>query len=344
MPTTGQQMDRTAGNRVVIGVAAARRARHAAPGIANNVEVGAGLQGADRSDRQRAEAERGGMKEAKANILVVDDDDGGRYLKAHVLRKQGYRVTEAATGIAAIEQCCAITPDLVLLDVMLPDINGVEVSRRIKAAHPGTAVLQTSAAVTSSHDRAFALDSGADGFLVEPIEPEELLALAQALLRLRGAEQAVRRMNDSLELLVAERTRELTEANRRLEVEIVERRKTEEVLWHTQKLEAVGQLTGGIAHDFNNLLAVIVGSMEVIRAAFEGDGEIPRARIMRLLKASETATERATKLTQQLLAFARRSTLKLDVVALDEVIVGCEPFLRRALGETIAPTRAPERG
>ena len=55
---------------------------------------------------------------------------------------------------------------------------------------------------------------------------------------------------------------------------------------------------------------------------------------MRLLKASEAATGRATKLTQQLLAFARRSTFTLDVVALDEVLVACEPFLRRALGET----------
>ena len=54
---------------------------------------------------------------------------------------------------------------------------------------------------------------------------------------------------------------------------------------------------------------------------------------MRLLKASETATGRATKLTQQLLAFARRSELKFDVVTLDEVIVACEPFLRRALGD-----------
>ena len=94
------------------------------------------------------------------------------------------------------------------------------------------------------------------------------------------------------------------------------------MLWHTQKLEVVGQLTGGIAHDFNNLLAVIVGSMEMIRAAFEAGGELPRAKIMRLLKASEAATGRATKLTQQLLAFARRSTFTLDIVTLDEVLVG----------------------
>jgi signal transduction histidine kinase len=275
------------------------------------------------------------MSGARTCILVVDDDEGSRYLKSHILRKYGYEVTGAATGQAAIEHCTIASPDLVLLDMRLPDIQGVDVCRQIKAAFPVVAVLQTSAAITSPHDRALALEGGADAFLVEPIEPEELLATVKALLRMRGAEQALRRMNENLETAVAERTRELTEANRQLEVESAERRKAEEVLWHTQKLEAVGQLTGGIAHDFNNLLAVIVGSMEVIRAAFEGDGEIPRARIMRLLKASETATERATKLTQQLLAFARRSTLQLDIVTLDEVIVGCEPFLRRALGETI---------
>jgi signal transduction histidine kinase len=274
------------------------------------------------------------MTETTANILVVDDDDGGRYLKAHVLRKHGYHVAEASTGMAAIEQCCARTPDLVMLDVRLPDISGIEVSRRIKATHPGIVVLQTSAAVTSSHDRASALDGGADGFLVEPIEPEELLATARSLLRMRGAEQALRRLNESLELLIAERTRELTESNRRLEIESAELRKTEEVLWHTQKLEAVGQLTGGIAHDFNNLLAVIVGSMEMIQAAFESGGDLPRAKILRLLKASEAATGRATKLTQQLLAFARRSTFTLDIVSLDEVLVACEPFLRRALGDS----------
>jgi DNA-binding response OmpR family regulator len=274
------------------------------------------------------------MSETGAAILVVDDDDAGRYLKVRVLRKHGYRVTEAASGAAAIKQCCIDTPDLVLLDVRLPDINGLEVSRRIKAGHPGIAVLQTTAAATSSHDRAAALDGGADGFLVEPIEPEELLASARALLRMHSAEQALRRLNESQELLIAERTRALTEANRRLELEISERQKTEDVLWHAQKLDVVGQLTGGIAHDFNNLLSVIVGTMEMIRRALEGGGELPRAKMLRLLKASEAATGRGAKLTQQLLTFARRINLKLEIVTLDEVIVACEPFLRRALGET----------
>ena len=284
------------------------------------------------------------MTSAATNILVVDDDEGGRYLKTHILRRNGYKVAGAATGQVAIQYCATESPDLVLLDVRLPDANGVDVCRRIKAAFPGIAVLQTSAAISSAHERALALEGGADGFLVEPIEPEELLATVKALLRMRGAEQALRRLNEDLETTVIERTRDLTEANRRLENEMAERRKAEEVLWHTQKLDVVGQLTGGIAHDFNNLLAVIVGSMEVIRSAFESGGELPRERIMRLLKASEAATDRATKLTQQLLAFARRSTLQLDVVTLDEVIVGCEPFLRRALGETIVLKLSFESG
>jgi signal transduction histidine kinase len=275
------------------------------------------------------------MTDKKPKILVVDDNPGGRYLKAHVLRKHGHEVIEAANGHGALQQCKDRAPDLVLLDVILPDMNGVDVCRQIKVEFPGIPVLQTSAAITSARDRALALVDGADAFLVEPIEPEELIATAKALLRMRCAEQELRRMNESLEQLVAERTRALTEANRQLEIESAERRKAEEVLWHTQKLDAVGQLTGGIAHDFNNLLAVIVGSLEMIHGALQNQHEFPRAKILRLLKTAETATERGAKLTRQLLAFARRGTLRPEIVVLDEVIVACEPFLRRALGEAI---------
>jgi len=276
------------------------------------------------------------MNGSATRILVVDDSDAGRYFKAHVLRKQHYDVIEAADGMAARQQCRDHAPDLVLLDVRLPDADGAELCHEIKSNFPGIVVLQTSAAVTTAQDRAVALQGGADAFLIEPIEPEELLASVQALLRLRGAELEVRQMNDRLESLVAERTRELAEANRRLEIESQERRKAEEVLWHTQKLEVIGQLTGGIAHDFNNLLAVIVGSVEIVRAALQADAEVPRGRMLRILGTTEKATDRAAKLTRQLLAFARRGSLRAEIVNLDELIVAAEPFLRRALGETVA--------
>jgi signal transduction histidine kinase len=271
-------------------------------------------------------------------VLVVDDDRAGRYLKSHLLRKAGYTTYEAPNGALALACCRALSPDPVLLDVRLPDANGVDLCREIKSEFPDTAVLQTSAAVTSGHDRAIALEGGADSFLVEPIEPEELLATAKALVRMRQAEQALRGLNETLENLVADRTRELTEANRLLQVEIAERRKAEDALWHAQKMEAIGQLTGGVAHDFNNLLAVVVGTLEVVRSAVETNREVPRAKLLRLLNAAEVATERGSRLTQQLLVFARRGTLRSETATLSDLFRISEPLFRRALGEAIPLT------
>ena len=85
-------------------------------------------------------------------------------------------------------------------------------------------------------------------------------------------------------------------------------RRTEDQLRQAQKVEAVGQLTGGVAHDFNNLLTVIRGSVDLLRRP-----DLPEARRQRYLEAIADTTERATTLTQQLLAFARRSALKPEV-------------------------------
>ncbi|HEY6434820.1 MAG TPA: response regulator [Acetobacteraceae bacterium] len=276
------------------------------------------------------------MTGRRSTVLVVDDDDGGRYLKTHLLLKAGYAVSEAASGQAALDHCNNAAPEMVLLDTRLPDVHGFDICHEIKAAHPDIIVLQTSAAITSAQERALALDGGADAFLIEPIEPEELLAIVRALLRMRGAEQALRRLNDTLEELVVERTQELRDTYQRLETEIAGRRQAEEALWHTQKLEAVGQLTGGIAHDFNNLLMVIVGSIEMIRKTLQEQRVAPPGKLLRLLRTAETATDRGTELTQQLLAFARRGALRSEIVRLDEIIQALEPLLARALGESVA--------
>ncbi len=276
------------------------------------------------------------MSAEATKILVVDDDDAGRYLKAHIFQKIGFTVSEAATGQAAIERCACDPPDIMLLDVKLPDISGVEVCRRIKASYPGVVVLQTSAAFHSARDRTLAFEGGADSLLIEPIEPEELIASVWALLRGRRAEQDLRRLNETLEAKVAERTHELEETNRQLEHEISERRKAEEVLWHSQKMEVLGQLTGGVAHDFNNLLAVIVGSLELAHAALEGRRQFPPGKILQLIASAQSAAERGGQVTQQLLAFARKSILSSETLVLNDVIAQCEGFLRRALGELVS--------
>jgi signal transduction histidine kinase len=269
-------------------------------------------------------------------ILVVDDNDAGRYVKAHTLRMSGFAVSEAATGAEAFERVTGDGADLVVLDVKLPDISGIEVCRRVKAASPGTMVLQTSAAFVGAKDRAAGLQGGADSYLIEPIDPPELVASVKALLRTRHAESELRQLNRRLEQRVAERTGELEEANRRLKSEIEERRRTETALRLAEKMELVGQLTGGIAHDFNNLLTVISGNLELLSEAVSGGKPVDPARLQRMMSAAQNATSQAARLTRRLLVLSRRDDPRPQPARIGRVLSGLDEFVRRALGEAVS--------
>jgi signal transduction histidine kinase len=111
--------------------------------------------------------------------------------------------------------------------------------------------------------------------------------------------------------------------------DVSERRRLEERLRQSQKMEAVGQLTGGIAHDFNNLLTVILGNAEVL--ALELHDPTHRG----LAEMIQDAAEKGAHLTQHLLAFGRRQTLKPQRLDLREVVESMEPLLRRTISESI---------
>ena len=125
-----------------------------------------------------------------AQILIVDDNDSKRYVKSRTLTRADYAVGEASTIAQARDRLLADPPDLVLLDVKLPDGDGRDLCAWIKStpALAQIAVLQTSAVHIDTADRIASLDAGADGYLLEPIETEELVAHVRALLRLRQAE------------------------------------------------------------------------------------------------------------------------------------------------------------
>jgi signal transduction histidine kinase len=130
-------------------------------------------------------------------ILNVDDTDAARYAKTRILTRAGFTVIEAASGAEALRRANQDLPDLVLLDVKLPDINGFEVCRLLKE-DPLTKmvlVLQTSASYIGIADKIRALDGGADNYLFEPIEPEELVANVKALLRLGRVERELREVD-----------------------------------------------------------------------------------------------------------------------------------------------------
>lgn len=133
------------------------------------------------------------VPETPVTILNVDDHEISRYAKSRVLRQAGFEVKETNSGYETLQLVQQEHPPLVLLDIGLPDLNGLEVCRRIKSnpAMALTLVLQISASLISSSDKARGLEGGADAYLVEPVEPTELVATVRALLRLRQAEAAL---------------------------------------------------------------------------------------------------------------------------------------------------------
>ncbi|MDB6143885.1 MAG: hypothetical protein JWP80_2929 [Pseudomonas sp.] len=147
-----------------------------------------------------------------------------------------------------------------------------------------------------------------------------------------NAEEALRDLNESLELRVAERTREMVVINELLQVEMSERESAEEALRHAQKMDAIGQLTGGIAHDFNNMLTGVLGALDLIqrRVAAGRIGEIDR-----YINAAMTSANRAASLTHRLLAFARRQSLNPQAVDVNRMVMSMEELLRRTIGESI---------
>ncbi|MBI2207086.1 MAG: response regulator transcription factor [Candidatus Rokubacteria bacterium] len=132
------------------------------------------------------------MSRLVATILNVDDVADVRDVTSDFLRDAGYHVIEASSGTDALAKA-ADGPDLVVLDVDLPDMSGIDVCRKLKSRSRSTPVLMLSGVYTSRDDQSGGLESGADGYLTKPITQRELVAAVHSLLRARRGEEETRR-------------------------------------------------------------------------------------------------------------------------------------------------------
>jgi DNA-binding response OmpR family regulator len=121
--------------------------------------------------------------EVGGRVLVVEDDEDIADVLRRSLRNEGYDVRTSADGIDALDVAAGFVPDLVVLDLGLPRLDGVEVCRRLRADSDVPILMLT--ARSETEDRVGGLDSGADDYLVKPFERKELLARIRALLRRR---------------------------------------------------------------------------------------------------------------------------------------------------------------
>jgi two-component system, NarL family, sensor histidine kinase NreB len=130
----------------------------------------------------------------KTSILVVDDDPAILQIYSQILRTEGYEVWEASTGQEGLQAVRERPPDLVLLDVMLPDLSGIEVCRQIKAdaALMDVFVVLVSGTATSTAYKIDGLGVGADDFLLKPLDIAEFLARVRTIVRLRSTTAELR--------------------------------------------------------------------------------------------------------------------------------------------------------
>jgi PAS domain S-box-containing protein len=359
------------------------------------------------------------MTPRRQRILVVDDNEAGRYATGRVLRQAGFETAEAGTGGDALKRAAQDRPDMVVLDVRLPDISGVEVCRRIKTSPEisSTLVLQMSASAIDDGSRVASLECGADGYIASPVEPAVLVATVRSLLRIRTAEQALQEaalewqatfdaIRDGVALLdihgVVQRSNaalpallgvepggipgrsldeliplaagdpplvEILESRHRINAEralgersfsitihpmadsadklrggvaivtdITERKRLDQQLQHSQKLESIGLLAGGVAHDFNNLLVGILGNASLALESLE-DAETTR----RLLQDVMRASERAAELTRQMLAYAGKGRLTVGPVDLSTLIRDLAPLIQASIPRNVRLTLNLER-
>ncbi len=269
-------------------------------------------------------------------ILLVDDQPAKLLSYEVILRDLGENLIKASSGREALEQILKNDIAVVLIDVVMPDLNGFELASMIRD-HPRfhtLSIIFVSAVSVTELDRLKGYQHGAVDYISVPVVPDLLRAKVKVFAELYRKTRQLERLNEELERRVEERTAALAEANAKLEQRVEERTREREAalaqVHEMQKMESLGQLTGGLAHDFNNLLMGVIGSLDYLAKQPFHD---PKAQ--QFLTAARESAERGAALTKRLLAFARRQELKPEAVDVQCLAEGMAEMLQRSIGPTI---------
>jgi signal transduction histidine kinase len=231
-------------------------------------------------------------------ILIVDDNPANIKVLFDVLDTAGYRTLIARDGQNAIDKLNAVTPELILLDVMMPGIDGFETCRQIKA-NPTTTnipvIFMTALAETSDKMQGF--QCGAVDYITKPLQHDEVLARIKIHLELAQLRQ-------HLEARVADRTAELTTANQQLRQAQQQIEQSQLQLLQQEKMSALGNLVAGVAHEINNPIGCIQGNLPFAQTYLQ--------EIFQLLDCYTMAMPEPTKLVAEMI-----KKIELDYIRKD---------------------------
>src|SRR4051812_17954297 len=207
-------------------------------------------------------------------VLVVDDLPQNVYLLETLLKSYGHTVVTAANGVDALRLAESEAPDLIVADVLMPEMDGFTLCRHLKGDERlrTIAVVIYTATYTDPRDAELGLSLGADRYLIKPMEPSLLISELEKVVTEPRRETLAPAENDPIYLkgynarLVAKLEKKLLDlqsAQETLRRDIAERERLTTLLRQSQKKEAVGRLAAGVAHDFNNILGGILGFAEL---------------------------------------------------------------------------------
>ncbi|MBE9008905.1 hybrid sensor histidine kinase/response regulator [Pseudanabaenaceae cyanobacterium LEGE 13415] len=269
-------------------------------------------------------------------ILIVDDNTTSARLLFDVLEKAGYQPSIAKNGEEALHQLETVSPDLILLDVIMPGIDGFEICDRIKS-NPKTKDIPLifMSALSNVDDKAKGLKLGAVDYITKPFQQEEVLARVQIHLKLRQQTRQLKELNEQLEQRVAERTAQLSRSLNELQAAQLQ-------LIQQEKMSTLGQLVSGIGHEINNPLNSIAGNIahaeqyvqdlishlqlyqryypdpvsEIVQDAEEISLPFLTTDLAKLLNTMKVAADRITHISRSLRTFSRsdhENTIELQI-------------------------------
>jgi DNA-binding response OmpR family regulator len=223
-----------------------------------------------------------GDREQKGTIMVVDDQPANLKLLEDMLGNQGYRVRSFPRGRLALSAATLKAPDLILLDINMPEMNGYEVCERLKAdACLREVPVIFLSALNETSDKVKAFQTGAVDYITKPFQFDEVRARVETHSQLHQLQQSLRQHNDRLEELVGARTRELADAHGRLK--ILDKAKTD--------------FLNLISHEFRTPLNGLLGVGDLMLDEFNPDADIrelfehSRRRILAILEDAEVLSQ-----------------------------------------------------
>jgi len=248
-----------------------------------------------------------GTSSAPACVLIVDDDTSSRSTVAALLSPAGYRLRFASSGEEALAAVGEEIPDLVLMDVMMPGLDGFEVCRRLRALLREDYIpIILITALDGRKDIVQGLEAGADDFLPKPVYGAELRARVRNLLKVRAYYQLLASQRDSALATVDVLRQQVLQADR---------------------LATLGTFAAGVSHELNNIAQVLRSALESPLTATEGEAEA-EAEAMATREALTHVSQHITELARTILRIARPAGKELQEAELGQTLKEVRDMLR----------------